>query len=97
MTRKQDSAKRENWKDLVAGQEDFLKSLVQEVVQQVLEQEMEETPAGRQGRADGGAAGVSVGLLSARSGDPSGQTGAPRATRPARAVSHGDLRTVSAQ
>jgi len=42
MTRKQDNAKRENWKDLVAGQEDFLKSLVQEVVQQVLEQEMEE-------------------------------------------------------
>jgi putative transposase len=42
MTPKQDSAKRENWKDLVAGQEDFLKSLVQEVVQQVLELEMEE-------------------------------------------------------
>ena len=43
MTRKQDNAKRENWKDLVAGQDDFLKSLVHEVVQQVLEQEMEET------------------------------------------------------
>lgn len=43
MTRKQDSARKQNWKDLVAGQEDFLKPLVQEVVQQVLELEMEET------------------------------------------------------
>lgn len=53
MTRKQDNAKKENWKDLVAGQDDFLKSLVQEVVQQVLEQEMEETlQAGRSERTE---------------------------------------------
>lgn len=43
MTRKQDSAKKQNWKDLVAEQENFLKPLVQQVIQQVLEQEMEET------------------------------------------------------
>lgn len=43
MTRKQDSAQKQNWKELVAGQKDFLKPLVQEVVQQVLELEMEET------------------------------------------------------
>lgn len=43
MTRKQDSAEKQNWKELVAGQKDFLKPLVQEVVQQVLELEMEET------------------------------------------------------
>ena len=43
MTRKQDSAKKQNWKDLVAEQKDFLKPLVQEVVQQLLELEMEET------------------------------------------------------
>jgi putative transposase len=43
MTRKQDSAKQTNWKELMAGQEDFLRPLIQEVVQQVLEAEMEET------------------------------------------------------
>ena len=43
MTRKQDSAKRQNWKDEVAGQENFLKPIVQQVIQQVLEEEMEET------------------------------------------------------
>jgi len=42
MTRKQDNAKNANWKALIAGQEDFLKPLIQEVVQQVLEAEMEE-------------------------------------------------------
>lgn len=43
MTQKQHSAGKQNWKELVAGQQDFLKPLVQEVVQQVLELEMEET------------------------------------------------------
>ncbi len=42
MTRKQDSAKRADWKELMAGQEDFLRPLIQEVVRQVLEAEMEE-------------------------------------------------------
>jgi putative transposase len=43
MTRKQDSAKGVNWKEVLAGEgEDFLRPLVQEVVQQVLEAEMEE-------------------------------------------------------
>ena len=42
MTRKQDTAKRSNWKELLAEQEDFLRSLIQEVVQQVLEAEMDE-------------------------------------------------------
>jgi putative transposase len=43
MTRKQDSAKQTNWKELIAEQEDFLRPLVQEIVQQVLEAEMDET------------------------------------------------------
>jgi putative transposase len=42
MTRKQNSAKKPNWKELLAEQEDFLRPLIQEVVQQVLEAEMEE-------------------------------------------------------
>jgi len=29
MTRKQDSAKRTDWKELMAGQEDFLRPLIQ--------------------------------------------------------------------
>jgi putative transposase len=43
MTRKQNSAEKANWKELMAGQTDFLKPIVQEVIQQVLELEMEET------------------------------------------------------
>jgi putative transposase len=43
MTRKQNSAEKQDWKDLVTGHEDFLKPLVQEVIQQMLELEMEET------------------------------------------------------
>lgn len=42
MTRKQDSSKTNNWKESMAGQEDFLRTLVQEVIQQVLEKEMDE-------------------------------------------------------
>jgi len=48
MTRKQDSAKRTDWTELMAGQEDFL--LVQEVVRQVLEAEMEEAVGAEKGR-----------------------------------------------
>ena len=43
MTRKQDSVPKQNWKDLVTGQKDFLQTVVREVVQQMLELEMEET------------------------------------------------------
>ena len=42
MTRKQDIAKKSNWKELMAEQEDFLRPLIQEVIQQVLEAEMDE-------------------------------------------------------
>jgi transposase-like protein len=43
MTRKQDSAEvRPNWKELMSGQEDFLRPLIREVIQQVLEAEMDE-------------------------------------------------------
>jgi putative transposase len=42
MTRKKDSANKLDWKALMAGQEDFLRPLIQEVVQQVLEAEMDE-------------------------------------------------------
>jgi putative transposase len=49
MTRKQDSAKRMNWKALMAEQEDFLRPLIQEVVQQVLEAEMDEALGAEKG------------------------------------------------
>src|SRR5580765_650303 len=42
MTRKQNNARRPNWKEVLAEQEDFLRPLIQKVVQQVLEAEMEE-------------------------------------------------------
>lgn len=49
MTRKQDSAKKTNWKELMAEQEDFLRPLVQEIVQQVLEAEMDEAIGAEKG------------------------------------------------
>jgi len=49
MTRKQDSANKTNWKELIAGQEDFLKPLIREVVQQVLEAEMDEALGAEKG------------------------------------------------
>jgi putative transposase len=49
MTRRQDSAKRTDWKELMAEQEDFLRPLIQEVVRQVLEAEMEETVGAEKG------------------------------------------------
>src|SRR5215218_5279402 len=49
MTRKQDIAKRSNWKELLAEQEDFLRVLIQQVVQQVLESEMDEALGAEKG------------------------------------------------
>src|SRR4028119_2520496 len=43
MTRKQNSAKKADWKEMLAEQPDFLRPLVQELLQQVLEAEMDET------------------------------------------------------
>jgi putative transposase len=43
MTRRQNNAGKQGWKELMESEPDFLKPLVQEVVQQVLEAEMEET------------------------------------------------------
>ncbi len=42
MTRKQNSAKQAGWKEVMGGQEDFLRPLIREVLQQVMEAEMEE-------------------------------------------------------
>jgi putative transposase len=42
MTRKQDSAKAVDWKEVMREQEDFLRPLIREVIEQVLEAEMDE-------------------------------------------------------
>ena len=49
MTRKQDSAKAVDWKEVIRGQEDFLRPLIREVLQQVLEAEMDERWVPRRG------------------------------------------------
>jgi putative transposase len=49
MTRKQDSAPKAKWKELIREQEDFLRPLVQEIVQQVLEAEMDEALGAEKG------------------------------------------------
>jgi putative transposase len=42
MTRKQNNAKKVEWKKLIAEQQDFLRPLIREVLQQVMEAEMED-------------------------------------------------------
>ena len=49
MTRKQNTAKQNNWKELMSEGSDFLRPLVQEVVQQVLEAEMDEALGAEKG------------------------------------------------
>jgi putative transposase len=49
MTRKQDNAKKRNWKELMSEQEDFLRPLIREVLQEVLEVEMDEALGAEKG------------------------------------------------
>lgn len=49
MTRKQDTAKKTSWKDLMNEQEDFLRPLIREVLQEVLEAEMDEALGAEKG------------------------------------------------
>jgi putative transposase len=49
MPRRQNSAKKLEWKEVLAGQEDFLRPLIREVVQQVLEAEMDEAVGAEKG------------------------------------------------
>jgi len=49
MTRKQDSAKKTNWKELLSEQEDFLRPLIREILQEVLETEMDEALGAEKG------------------------------------------------
>lgn len=61
MTRKKDSANKLDWKALMAGQEDFLRPLIQEVVQQVLEAEMDEAVGAAKGERTASRAGYRSG------------------------------------
>ena len=49
MTRRKNSAKKPNFREMLAEQEDFLRTLVRQVVQQVLEAEMEEAVGAEKG------------------------------------------------
>src|SRR5690348_17972372 len=49
MTRSKNSAKKLNFREMLAGQEDFLRSLIQQIVQQVLEAEMDEAVGAEKG------------------------------------------------
>jgi putative transposase len=49
MPRKQNSAKKLDWKEVLAGQEDLLRPLIREVVQQVMEAEMDEALGAEKG------------------------------------------------
>ena len=91
MTRKQDSVPKQNWKDLVTGQKDFLQTVVREVVQQMLELEMEETlQAGKGERTP-----ERLGYRWADADHASGQAGVAGTAGPTRAIPDGDFRTIS--
>jgi putative transposase len=49
MPRKQNSANKVDWKEVIGGQEDFLRPLIREVLQQVMEAEMEEVLGAEKG------------------------------------------------
>jgi putative transposase len=49
MTRKQDSAKNTNWKEVMREQEDFLRPIIREVLQEVLEAEMDDALGAEKG------------------------------------------------
>ena len=49
MPRKQNNAKKLDWKEVVGGQEDFLRPLIREVLQYVMEAEMEDTLGAEKG------------------------------------------------
>jgi putative transposase len=49
MTRKQDNAKKVNWKAMMAEQEDFLRPLIREVLQEVMEADMDEALGAEKG------------------------------------------------
>ena len=49
MPRKQNSANKLDWKEVIGGQEDFLRPLIREVLQQVMEAEMEEVLGAEKG------------------------------------------------
>ena len=49
MTRKQDNAKKVNWKGMMAEQEDFLRPLIREVLQEVMEADMDEAVGAEKG------------------------------------------------
>lgn len=49
MPRKQNSAKQLDWKEVLAGQEDWLRPLIRELIQQVMEAEMDEALGAEKG------------------------------------------------
>ena len=80
----------------MAGQEDFLRPLIQEVIQQVLEAEMEEV-VGAGKRTHGQAAGLPVRVVWPNVSYVRGQAGIASAARPGWTVPDRSVRTVSAQ
>ena len=91
MTRKKDGAKRVNWKEGMAGQEDFLRPLIQEVIQQVLEAEMDEALGAGKSERTAGAARLPVGPLQPDAVDAGGEAGVAGAAGPAGAVPDGGV------
>jgi transposase-like protein len=94
MTRKQDNAKKANWKELMKEQEDFLRPLIREVLQEVLEVEMEEALGAEKGERT---ASLPFGILRPDPGHAGGETGAKGAAGPSRPLPDGGVRAISAQ
>jgi transposase-like protein len=87
MTRKQNSAKAVDWKEVIGGQEDFLRPLIRAVVQQVLEAEMEEAVGAEKSERTSHRQGYRVGYYGRTLVTRGGQAGIADSTGPTRTVS----------
>jgi hypothetical protein len=96
MTRKQDSAKAVDWKEVIRGQEDFLRPLIREVLQQVLEAEMDERWVPRRG-TECEPARLPSRLLRPDAHHAGWEAGIARAAGPAGPISNRGLRTLPAK
>ncbi len=96
MPRKQNNAKKLDWKEVVGGQEDFLRPLIREVLQYVMEAEMEDTLGAEKGERTANRQGYRVRVLRPDTSHSGGQAacGFPKTDRDG---SNRDLRAISAQ
>ena len=97
MTRKKNTSKQLNLKEIFAEQEDFLRTLIQQVVQQVLEAEMEEAVGAHKSERTPDRLGYRSGYYSRTLMTRVGKFGVASAAGPARAIPDRRFRAIPAE